>query len=313
MWRTLSRRAVLALFQRPAVRRFMERHGMRLGAARFVAGERPEDALRVARRLLDAGRRVSLTYLGEYATDARIAGAAAEAYVDLLAMARREGLAGVGLSIKLTQLGLDLDRQLCLANARAVLAAAAETGAVVEVDMEDSTRVDAILAAFLALRQEWPGLGVCLQAYLRRTPGDLRRLAPLRSRIRLVKGAYAEPPAVAHTSRVEIGRRYVELARQLLDAGCFLAAASHDPAVLRAVLDEAARRGIGPEGYEIQMLRGIQPALQERLVRAGHPLRVLVVYGREWYPWFLRRLAERPANVGMLLRNLLARGEAVTG
>ncbi|HEX6989580.1 MAG TPA: proline dehydrogenase family protein [Bacillota bacterium] len=301
-----GRGAVLRAFGHPAVRRWMERHGMALGAARFVAGVEAEDALRVARALLASGRRVSITYLGEYAADPAAAQAAAQTYIDLLEAARRRGLQ-VGLSIKLTQLGLDLGRDLCLANARRVLAAAAECGALVEIDMEDSARVDGILSAFETLVAEYPRLGLCLQAYLHRTEADVRRLAPLRPRIRLVKGAYAEPGTVALTDRGSIDRRYLELARRLLDAGAVLAAASHDRRLLEAVLAEVRRRGLDRDGYELQMLRGIHLRLQEELVRAGHPLRVLVVYGREWYPWFVRRLAERPANVGMLLRNLLLR------
>ncbi|REJ38412.1 MAG: proline dehydrogenase [Bacillota bacterium] len=301
----LARAVVLKVFQRPGVRRWMERHGMALGAGRFVAGETAGDALRVAAGLLAAGRRVSLTHLGEYTSDAAAARAAADTYVDLLAAARRRALE-VGLSIKLTQLGLDLDLDVCLENTRRVLDAAAGAGALVEIDMEDSARVDATLAVFQRLAPEYPFLGVCLQAYLHRTPDDIQRLAPLRPRIRLVKGAYAEPPSVALQDRAAVTRRYLELARRLMDAGCFLAAASHDGALLREVLGEARRRGLGPDRYEVQMLRGINPSLQEGLVAAGEPVRVLVVYGREWYPWFVRRLAERPANVGMLLRNLVS-------
>src|SRR5690606_11854797 len=133
---------------------------------------------------------------------------------------------------------------------------------------------------------------------LHRTEAELLRLAPLRPRIRLVKGAYAEPPAVALADRRKIDRRYLELARQVMAAGGYLAAASHDRRLLEAVIAEARRRGIGSDRYEVQMLRGIHPGLQEALVQAGEPVRVLIVYGREWYPWFVRRLAERPANIG---------------
>lgn len=300
----LARRFILTVFGSGPVRRFMLRHGMRLGASRFVAGAEVGSALPVARDLLGQGLRVSLTYLGEYTADPTAADAAAAEYLGLLEQARGSGL-DVGLSIKLTQLGLDLDREACLARVRRILAAARAHGAVVEIDMEDSARVDAILGAYAELRREHPDLGVALQAYLRRSPRDAEFLAGLGARVRLVKGAYLEPPAVAYTSRRDVDRAYVRLARRLLEAGCFLAAATHDARLIAAVRALAAERGIGPDRYEVQMLRGIQTRLRDALRQEGVPVRVLVVYGREWYPWFVRRLAERPANTGLILRNLL--------
>lgn len=307
--RQLGRKLVLDIFGHPAVTRFMTRHGMRLGAARFVAGEDPASALRVAEDFLGRGIRVSLTCLGEYVADARAARAAADTYIGLLEAGAARGLPA-GLSIKLTQLGLDLSAATCLENARRILAAARQAAALVEIDMEDSTRAGAILDAYQALVAEFPGLGVCLQAYLRRTPGDAQRLLGLHAagtpvRVRLVKGAYVEPPEVAYAARPEIDRQYLTLARQLLDGGAFLAAATHDARLIQAVRAMAAERGLGDDRYEVQMLRGIHAGLQARLAAEKVPLRVLVVYGREWYPWFVRRLAERPANVGLLLRNLL--------
>lgn len=311
----IGRRLVQGAFGHPAVGRFMARHGMRLGASRFVAGESPASAFAVAQELLRAGIRVSLTFLGEYVRDAAAAEAAAGTYVDLLHESETRGVP-VGLSVKLTQLGLDLGRDVCLANARRILEAARDAGALVEIDMEDSTRVDGILNGYAELVGEFPGLGICLQAYLKRTPGDARRLAALGAgdaspiRLRLVKGAYVEPPEATYVGRPEIDRQYLELARQLLDGGCFLAAATHDTRLIDAVRTMVAERGLGDDRFEVQMLRGIHSALQARLLQQGVPLRVLVVYGREWYPWFVRRLAERPANVVLLLRNLLIPGRS---
>ncbi len=302
--RRLSRALVLGVFGSRPVTRFMIRHGMRCGAARFVAGEHEADAFAVAGRLVQSGARVSLTYLGEYVKDAGAARQAADTYVRLLEASRDRDVP-VGLSVKLTQLGLDVDRGVCLGNARLILAAAAQGGAPVEIDMEDSQHVDAILDCFSELHGEFPELGICLQSYLRRTPRDAAALVARRARVRLVKGAYVEPPDVAYTRRSDIDRQYLELAEQLLDGGCFLAVATHDARLIEGVRGMIARRGLDEGRYEVQMLRGIHTALQARLLARGVPLRVLVVYGREWYPWFVRRLAERPANVGLLLRNFL--------
>jgi len=302
---TAGRWIILRLADSPTVRRLVTRYGMKLGAGRFTAGETLDEAVQVVKRLNRDGLKVTLDNLGESVAQEAQARAAAAVYLDILDRIAADGL-DANVSVKLTQLGLELSTDLAYENIRRVVERATALGNFVRIDMEHSDTIDRTLEIYRRLRQDFDNVGVCLQAYLHRTPDDIQRLAPLRPRIRLVKGAYAEPPSVALQDRAAVTRRYLELARRLMDAGCFLAAASHDGALLREVLGEARRRGLGPDRYEVQMLRGINPSLQEGLVAAGEPVRVLVVYGREWYPWFVRRLAERPANVGMLLRNLVS-------
>ena len=298
-------RVVLAVASLPAVRHLVA--GTPTGralAARFVAGESLRDALEATRELVAAGRRVSLDHLGEHVTDRRLAEAARDAYVEAL-----EAIAGWGsdvdLSVKLTQLGLRVDRDLAVDALDRLAARAAAIGTGVTVDMEESAWTEATIRAFEAVQPRRGNLGIALQAYLYRTPADLERLLPLGGTIRLCKGAYAEPSTVAFPRRRDVDAAFDLLLRRLMSCPDVVpAVATHDPERIALARRLAARRR-GP--WELQMLHGVRRDLQRELVAAGLPLRVYLPYGASWYPYLTRRLAERPANVAFLLRALLHR------
>ncbi len=274
--------------------------------ARFVAGESLDAALPVLERLRAAGFRTTVDILGEAVTSEDAAAAAADAYVAAIPLLADRGL-DVNVSIKLTQMGLRLGTAVARANVARILGAAAAAGGFVRIDMEDHPTTDATLALWRDLRPTMDGrgdVGVVLQAALRRTPQDLEALVPLGARIRLCKGAYREPASVAHQARGDVDAAYVALMRRLLDDGRYPAIATHDEAMIRLAIEHARSNGIGPERFEFQMLYGVRRDLQERLVADGWTVRVYVPCGREWYPYFMRRLAERPANVAFLVRSL---------
>ena len=280
--------------------------GMRYGfARRFVAGESLEDALAASKELNRETRSVSLNHLGENVTTAAEARNVAEGYVSMLRALQRDSLDG-NISIKLTQLGLDFDDGLCGSLARDIAATAAGMGRSVEMDMEGSAYTEKTLRIFEAVQREFPATGLAVQAYLHRTAEDVARLAPLKPKLRLVKGAYREPPAVALQKKSQVDDNYRNLAATLLDGRFFPAIATHDPAMLdhaRAIIRE---RGIPPEKYEFQMIYGIRRDLQAQIRSEGHPLRIYVPFGTEWCPYFMRRLSERPANCLFVVRNLVA-------
>jgi len=283
--------------RRPAVRR---------AVARFMPGERVEDALGAAASLRGLGIGALLTRLGENVKDAAEAAEVTRHYLDVLDRVR--GLAAE-ISVKPTQLGLDLDPALCAANVRSLVERAKATGNFVWIDMEQSRYTDATLALCLAMRALGPQVGVCVQAYLRRTPHDVEALIAGGAGIRLVKGAYKEPPAVAFPAKSEVDARYLDLARRLLSDDARRARVravfgTHDPRLLAAIRGHAAGQGLDAKACEFHLLYGIQRAEQERLARAGHRVSVLISYGSYWFPWYMRRLAERPANVLFVLKSL---------
>jgi proline dehydrogenase len=270
--------------------------------ARFVAGETLESALPALDRLRAAGFRTSVDVLGEAVTSEAAARAAAAAYVAAIPQLEAQGL-DVNVSIKLSQMGLGLGPDVVRENVARVLTAAAAAGGFVRIDMEDHSTTDATLAIWRELRPLMAGsgdVGVVLQSALRRTPRDAEDLIAAGARIRLCKGAYREPSTVAYPDKSDVDAAYVAVMKRLLDDGTFPAIATHDDRIVDEAIAYARERGIGPERFEFQMLFGVRRDLQERLVRDGWGVRVYVPTGSQWYPYFMRRLAERPANVVFL-------------
>ena len=280
---------------------------MRLGAARFVAGESLDECVAVLRRLNEAGLYANTTLLGEAIPDAEGAAAVVHSYTELLDRLAAERLRA-NLALKLTHLGLSFDEELASANVEQLVAHAAVCGNFVRIDMEQSEHVDATLRIYERLRRGGhENVGTVLQSYLYRTPGDLERLLPLRPNLRIVKGAYLEPATLAYPRKRDVDRAYLELVERGLRAGAYIAVATHDEKIISHVRAFTDREGIGPERFEFQMLYGIRPALQRQVSALGYKVLVATPYGPDWYPYLMRRLAERPANVLFLLRNVVRR------
>ncbi|HEY7529989.1 MAG TPA: proline dehydrogenase family protein [Gemmatimonadota bacterium] len=272
-------------------------------ARRFVAGETLPEAIEAVRGLNGRGLSASLDILGENVSDPAAAAAAREDYVRLLDEIARSGV-DANISIKLTMLGLDRGEGPCEENLRAVLAAARERGTFVRIDMEGSRYTAATLALFHRTFPEFPDSGVVIQSYLYRSRADVAELNRSGARVRLVKGAYKEPPSIAWPRREDVNRSFDELAEALIGGGRYPAIATHDDARIEHARAAAERLGVPRTAYELQMLYGIRRARQETLAREGHPVRIYVPYGRDWFPYFYRRLRERKENVFFVLRNL---------
>jgi proline dehydrogenase len=279
---------------------------------RFVAGEQRADAVRTASALVARGLRVTVDHLGEDTTDLATAAAVRTAYLDALASFADAGIAkDVEVSVKLSAVGQALAKDgeaVSLDNARAICEAAAVVGTTVTFDMEDHTTVDRTLAVVRALRPDFPWVGCVLQTMLRRTEGDCRDLSGVGSRVRLVKGAYKEPESVAFQAKADVDRSYVRCLETLMAGQGYPMVASHDPRLVAIAATLAERHGRGRDDYEFQMLYGVRPDEQRRLADDGYRVRVYLPYGTDWYGYFMRRLAERPANVAFLLRALASRG-----
>ncbi len=272
-----------------------------------MPGEDLAAALDAAAQFAAAGIGTVFTQLGEQVTTRTEAEGVRQHYLDVLARLRERGLP-TQLSVKLTHLGLDADRDACLANLRALASRAAETGNFLWIDMEESRYTDVTLDFFRQVRAERSNVGVCLQAYLRRTPADLEALLPLAPAVRLVKGAYNEPPDLAFPRKRDVDAQYLTLAERLLEhtgAGALPVYGTHDMAMIARIRERAAARGVAPRTYEFHMLYGIRTVEQRGLAAAGFAVRVLISYGTAWFAWYMRRLAERPANLWFVLRNLL--------
>ncbi|MDX3190068.1 proline dehydrogenase family protein [Streptomyces sp. MN03-5084-2B] len=278
---------------------------------RFVAGSETADAVRVAGELAADGRRITLDHLGEDTTDAVQAAATVAAYETVLTALAAEGLAsGADVSVKLSAVGQFLPsdgEDVALENARKICAAAEAVGATVTLDMEDHTTTDSTLGILRELRGEYPWVGAVLQAYLRRTEQDCRELAGPGSRVRLCKGAYAEPESVAFAEKSEVDKSYVRCLRVLMAGAGYPMVASHDPRMIEIAAALAEENGREDDDHEFQMLYGIRPEEQARIAASGARMRVYVPYGDEWYGYFMRRLAERPANLAFFLRGLATR------
>ncbi len=283
---------------------------IRRATKRFMPGETTEAALDAAEAFRPAGIGILFTRLGENLVDLSEAEAVATHYHDLLDKIRARGMDGE-VSVKPTQLGLDHDRGTALAHLASLATHAAEGGGLVWIDMESSAYVDPSLDLYRALKAEHPNIGICLQAYLRRTPADVNALLPLRPAIRMVKGAYDEPAALAFRRKAEVDAAFQSLCVLMLPAAARgelrLALGTHDTALIGRFADYAAGAGMPRTAFEVQMLYGIRADEQLRLAREGYTVKTLIAYGEAWYPWYMRRLAERPANVFFALRQIFSR------
>jgi proline dehydrogenase len=305
--RTL-RHLLLALSRRRVLGRVATRVPLtRPMVGRFVAGESLDDAILALGRLRAAGFRTTVDVLGESVVRAEQADVAVDAYRATIGALADRGL-DRNVSLKLTQMGLDLDEARCRANVERVFRDAAETDTFVRIDMEDHTKTEATLAIWRDLRSINPSSGVVIQAALKRSPSDVETLIAERARVRLCKGAYSEPPSVAWQERADVDRAYAALMERLLTEGEYPAIATHDERMHRRAVEIARGSGIGPERFEFQMLYGVRRDLQQRLVRDGWTVRIYTPYGHEWYAYFMRRLAERPSNVGFVVRSILSEG-----
>jgi proline dehydrogenase len=273
-------------------------------ASRFVAGETLDEAMRVAAALDRTRSTAMLDFLGENVRTSAQAGSAGKAYVEALSAIERAPDLDCAISLKLTQLGLDVSVEVCLTSVEPILDEARRTGTVVMIDMESVGYVDPTLHVFREAHARYPKVGVALQSYLRRSARDIEAL-PDGSRVRLVKGAYLEPPEAVFTSKHEVDASYARLFTTLLARGHAIDVATHDPRLLEGVRRRVDARGQGWAGVEFQMLYGVRRDLQTKLAGQGYPVRVYVPYGTEWYPYLTRRLAERPANVWFFLSNLV--------
>jgi proline dehydrogenase len=289
------------------LQRLASRYGMAPGygfARRFIAGETADEAIAVARALGARGFGVSLDYLGESVATIELAQAATAEYLRIIDQVVASGVER-NLSLKLTQLGLDIDAATATGNLRRILDASAPHGFFVRIDMENSPYTDATLQVLEAVWQAGARhVGTVIQSCLMRSPEDVARLNALGARVRLVKGAYREPAAVAHQRMSEVNDAYVSLARELLDHNPYPAFATHDPEMIDAVKAYARSRGLGADRYEFQMLYGIRRDLQAALLAEGYRVRVYVPFGRQWFPYFMRRLGERPANVWFVVKGI---------
>lgn len=283
---------------------------VRRSVSRFMPGELLENALSAAQHLQAHRIGTIVSHLGENLTHISEAEEATQQYLGALDQIEASGL-GTQISVKPTQLGLDLDAELCYCNLLALVERAEKSANFVWIDMESAAYVDRTLALFKRLRQRSTRVGVCLQAYLYRTVEDIANLLPLNPAIRMVKGAYREPAAIAFPKKRDVDENYFRLTVKLLDAavqrrGTFVGLGTHDPRLVFRILDYARQTQIAPSAYEVEMLFGIQRGLQAQLTREKHPLRILIVYGEQWFPWYMRRLAERPANVLFVAKNLFS-------
>jgi proline dehydrogenase len=284
----------------------MRSRASRSVARRFVAGESLDDAVAVARLLNRSGNFVSLDLLGENVADEGGARRAAEDYLTIFDRVAKEQL-NANVSLKLTQLGLDLSEQLCQELLDQIVGHAARLENFVRVDMEGSAYTQPTVEIVKRARSRYPSVGTVMQAYLYRAERDIRELLAVGCRIRLCKGAYMEPPEVAFPDKADVDRNYVKLMKILLRSGVYHGIATHDPKMIQATKDFAQQQKISADQFEFQMLYGIRTDLQRQLVREGYRLRIYIPFGSDWFSYFMRRLAERPANLAFFLRNLLPR------
>jgi proline dehydrogenase len=297
------------LAQSSALKKLASRYGMRRPtsfARRFIAGETVGEAIDAARRLEAKHLHLTLDLLGESVTSIDSAASATREYLDVIDAVIASGIER-GISLKLTQLGLDVDKATAVDNLRKILEPAEPAGFFVRIDMENSPYTDVTLEIFETLWQQgYRQIGIVLQSALLRSERDLARMAALGAPVRLVKGAYKEPKSVAYQRKSEVDAAYRRMVKAMLTDGHYPAIATHDPAMIRFTQDFARDHNVSADKFEFQMLYGIRRDLQTSLVKDGHRVRVYVPFGREWFPYFMRRLAERPANVGFVVRGILS-------
>jgi len=301
---TLLRNAFLFLAKNRAANRAAQTYGLRFGASRFVAGETIATAIEKVKEFNARGILVTLDHLGEFVANEREATQSADECIETL-----EAIAAAGvksnLSLKMTQLGLDISVELCSKNMRRILDVAKKHGNFVRIDMEDYAHNGITLEIFNQLREEYgETIGLVIQAYLYKSAQDIEDLNKFHPNLRLVKGAYKELPEVAYPKKEDVDANYVRLIERHLALGNFAAVATHDETMIAQVKSYAAKNNIQMSQFEFQMLYGIRSDLQEKLVREGYNVRVYVPYGTDWYGYFMRRLAERPANVGFVLKSM---------
>jgi proline dehydrogenase len=307
---SVARKMLLALSTNAWLReRATKTAFVRRSVSTFMPGEHLEDAIVAAKAQEQLGIRTIFTKLGENLTRIEEAEAVTQHYLEVLDTVQAQQLQ-VQVSVKPTQLGLDLDPELCFRNLQRLVDRAAARGNFIWIDMESSAYVDPTINLFRRTRERSRFVGIALQAYLYRTAQDIETLLPLGAAIRMVKGAYLEPPAVAYPKKSDVDENFYKLSCRLLSAdaqkaGCLLHIATHDPALVDRVGRYLDEHRVPPASYEYAMLYGIQRSLQRRLVEAGKPLRVLIAYGEYWFPWYMRRLAERPANVWFVVKNIV--------
>jgi proline dehydrogenase len=305
---SLSKAFFHALAGSDTLKQLASTHGMRRRnsfARRFIAGEDVEEAIAAAAAVEASGMTQTLDYLGESGRTMTEADAATRTYLVILDKIVRAGI-GRNLSLKLTQLGLTVDRATCVDNLRRILDAGGLHEFFVRIDMEGSEYTDVTLDIFETMWQQgYRNAGVVLQSYLPRSIEDARRLNRLGARVRLVKGAYKEPRGVAHQSKGEVDAAFLDLMKLLLEEGTYPAIATHDPAMIAATRAFAAQRRLPADRFEFQMLYGVRRDLQAQLIAQGYRMRVYIPFGQEWFPYFMRRLGERPANIGFVIRSML--------
>jgi len=300
----MIRGTLIALSQNRTARNFVLSNPIaRRTARRFVAGEQLDDALAAARASNEAGMKATLDFLGENVATREDAVRAREMYFGVFDRIAREKL-DANVSLKLTQLGLDFGADFCLEQMLPIVKHAESLGNFVRIDMEGSAYTQKTIEIARSLRGQSAAVGTVIQAYLRRSEQDIRDLLAVGCRIRLCKGAYREPPDIAFPEKKDVDANYVKLMQILLPSGVYHGIATHDPAMIAATKEFAARQGIAKDKFELQMLYGIRPDLQRELIREGYGMRVYIPYGRDWFPYFMRRLAERPANLIFIARNL---------
>jgi proline dehydrogenase len=308
MYAGSSKAFFYALSRSSVVKRLASKYGMATPqsfARRFIAGETIEEALDCAKKIEADGLLLTLDYLGESVRTIDEAAAATREYIRVMELIVAAGVER-NISLKLTQLGVDVDRATCVDNLRRILDPGARDGFFVRIDMENSPYTDVTLEIFETLwQQEYRNVGVVLQAYLPRTERDVRRMNELGARVRLVKGAYKEPASVAYQRKEDVEAAFMTLSQVLLDHGTYPAIATHDPALIAQTKAHALAHNIGRDRFEFQMLYGIRRDLQRSLLAETYRMRVYVPFGRQWFPYFMRRLGERPENVTFIVKSLL--------
>lgn len=301
------RKLILASSGNARVRGLAAKHGLRLGASRFVAGEDLDTCVGILRSLNERGLHANTTLLGEDVHEEAETRRVVEDYLTILQRLHDEELR-CNVALKLTHLGLDIDGELAFENVRRLVERAAELDNFIRIDMEYSALVDPTLHIYRRLREAGlDNVGTVLQSYLYRTPDDLESLLPLAPNLRLVKGAYLEPESVAYPKKEDVDAAYLRLVERSLTGGGYTAIATHDERMIEQALAFAEREGIGRDRFELQMLYGVRPQLQLDLAARGYKVLVAAAYGPEWFRFFMRRLAERPANLGFVMRNLVRR------
>ncbi|MCP8969938.1 proline dehydrogenase family protein [Ectobacillus ponti] len=299
----LMRNMFQSLGKSPSANKLAKKYGLRFGAGRFIAGETIRTAIDAVRRLNADGKVVTLDHLGEFVFTKEEAIESADMCLRTLDAIAEAGVTS-NLSLKMTSLGLDISKDLCMENMRKILDRAKKYGNFVRIDMEDYAHCQISLDIYRELRQEYDNVGLVIQAYLYRTEQDIADLNEINANLRLVKGAYKESPEVAFPEKKDVDENYKKIIKQHLLNGNYTAVASHDEAMIEFTKSVVKEHGIPKEQFEFQMLYGICEELQAKLVKEGYKVRVYVPYGIDWFGYFMRRLAERPANVWFVLKNL---------